>query len=98
MSDSLLLPVVGRGRVTHMTQNVPMKGSVRAPEGCRTGRSERRPHVPVLVVLLVGLIVSEFLLLVNGVAVTTLSASLATMLLGVDIADRLSVLPGARRS
>jgi hypothetical protein len=81
-----------------MTHDIPVKGSQRVPEGCRTGRSERRPRATVLIILLPGLIVSQFLLLLDDVAVTTLSASLATVLLAMDIADRLSFLPGPRRS
>jgi hypothetical protein len=81
-----------------MTPNIPVKSSGGVPEGCRTGRPERRRRVITLVILLLGLIVSEYLLLVNDVAVTTLSASLATALLTLDIADRLSVFPVPRRS
>jgi hypothetical protein len=81
-----------------MTQNTPANDSGRVPEGCRTGRPERRLRVTVLIILLLGLIVSEYLLLVNDVAVTTLSASLATVLLAMDIADRLSVSLVPRRS
>jgi hypothetical protein len=80
-----------------MTQDILMTGSERAPEGCRTGRSQRRPRVTVLVILLLVLIVSEYLLLVNDVAMTTLSAPLAILLLVMDIADRLSILPAPRR-
>ena len=82
----------------HMTQQIPVKGSGRVPEGYRAGRSGRRLQVIVLVILLLGLIVSEYLLIVNDVAVTTLSTSLATVLLTMDIADRLSVLLVQRRS
>jgi hypothetical protein len=74
-----------------MTQNMPEKGPERASEGCRTGRSARRPRVSFLVLLLLGLTASEYLLIVNDVAVTTLSASLAMVVLTIDIADRLSV-------
>jgi hypothetical protein len=81
-----------------MTQNIPAKDTKPDSEGCRTGRSERRLRVTVLVILLLGLIISEYLLLVNDVAVAMLSTSLATVLLAVDIAERLAVLPIARRS
>ena len=81
-----------------MTQDIPVKGSGRGSEGCRTGRPDRRPQVTVLVILLLGLIFSGWLLLVNDVAVTTLSALLAIILMAVDIAERLSVLPVPRRS
>jgi prepilin signal peptidase PulO-like enzyme (type II secretory pathway) len=80
-----------------MTQNIPVAGSAGVSEGCRTGRSQRRPRVTALVILLLVLIVSQYLLLVSDVAMTTLSATLATILLVMDIADRLSILPIPRR-
>lgn len=80
-----------------MTHDTPVKGSTLVPEGCRTGRAERRPRVVVLVILLLGLVVSEYLLLVNDVPVTVISASLGTVLLAVNIADRLALLPVPRR-
>jgi succinate dehydrogenase hydrophobic anchor subunit len=79
-----------------MTQKLPVRGSERGSEGCRTGRSQRRMRVTALVVLLLVLILSEYLLLVNDLAVTALSAQLAILLV-MDIADRLSVLPASRR-
>ncbi|HEU5161275.1 MAG TPA: hypothetical protein VFU43_30060 [Streptosporangiaceae bacterium] len=81
-----------------MTQNIAVKGSEGVSEGCRTGRSQRRPRITAMIILLLVLIVSEYLLLANDVAVATLSTSLATVFLAVDIADRLSILPAPRRS
>lgn len=99
MSDNLLFNrSTDTEGLPHMTQSIPVKTSGRVPEGCHTGRSERRLRVTVLIILVLGLIVSEYLLLVNGVAVTTLSAPLAMALLALDIADRLSALPVPRRS
>jgi hypothetical protein len=86
-----------------MPQNTPVNGSgikdsERAAGGCHTGRTPQRPQLTVLIIIMLGLVVPEYLLLVNDAAVTTLSAPLAIVLLAVDIADRLSAWLVPRRA
>lgn len=98
MSAILLFRLTDTEGLPHMTQNTPVKASGTVPQGCRTGRPEHRPRRNFLIIFLLGLIFLAYPLVASQVSVTTLSASLATIVLTMDILDRLSGFPLPRRS